>query len=350
MHPNGSDDLLFRGIPWSPSRRSGRFFTSLCIHLGGAVLLLTVIPQGLIPDHNLRFHTTLIAPAEAPIEKIPPKPAQTIPIVEKPPAPKPVLRPLPQVHQARILAPKLEEAPRLPSVPRPADILPPAPLASIRPPVQTGVFGANLPPQENPKLPVAAARDAGFDRATTEGPAQSAPILLSAGFDARSPVARQAAAAKVQTGAFGLGAEPAAPRQGAAPVNHAGFDVAPETEKAAPPEQIRKAGFDPVKAVSAPKQSAPTPAAVRPLQILDKPKPVYTAEARSQKIEGDVLLDVIFAASGEVRVLGVVRGLGHGLDENAMDAARHIRFTPAMQSGTPVDQHVTLHVVFQITG
>jgi TonB family protein len=73
-------------------------------------------------------------------------------------------------------------------------------------------------------------------------------------------------------------------------------------------------------------------------------------EARKQRIEGTVVLDVIFTATGEVRVLGVSQGLGHGLDENAIDAARRIRFRPATQAGAPVDQRALLHVVFQITG
>jgi TonB family protein len=249
--------------------------------------------------------------------------------------------------------PKLEEAPRLPNNPRPAVVLPtPVQTVSIRPLVQTGTFGSNVTPQANPKLPVPAAQDAGFDHVAIDAPVAQPTTIVTAGFDARSPDVRPTAvAARIQTGAFGLAAEPSRARVSAANVNHAGFDVVAETERTAAPEQIRKAGFDPLKAASTPaKQKPSATVAVRPIEILDKPKPAYTAEARTEKIEGTVLLDVIFAATGEVHVLGVVRGLGHGLDQNAIDAARRIRFTPALQSGTPVDQHVTLHVVFEITG
>ena len=55
----------------------------------------------------------------------------------------------------------------------------------------------------------------------------------------------------------------------------------------------------------------------KPVEILFKPKPVYTDEARCKKIEGDVLLQVVFTASGEVKVERVVQGLGYGLDESA---------------------------------
>ncbi|HYX69745.1 MAG TPA: energy transducer TonB [Terriglobales bacterium] len=85
-----------------------------------------------------------------------------------------------------------------------------------------------------------------------------------------------------------------------------------------------------------------------PLEILDKPNPIYTDEARRLKVEGEVLLEVDFGASGDLRVLRVVRGLGHGLDEAAVRAAQHIRFKPAQKDGRPEDTVATLHVVFQL--
>ncbi len=66
------------------------------------------------------------------------------------------------------------------------------------------------------------------------------------------------------------------------------------------------------------------------------------------KIEGEVLLEAIFSFSGEVRVLRVLRGLGHGLDECAVAAARQIRFQPAQNAGQPVDFQGTVHVTFQL--
>jgi TonB family protein len=166
-------------------------------------------------------------------------------------------------------------------------------------------------------------------------------------------VARPATAANVvRTGSFGTSEEAHSTRVTAANVAHTGFDVRPVTEKQAVPEgAVRKSSFEEAKtAAPAVKPTAPLPAAVRPVEILDKPKPTYTVEARKQRIEGTVVLGVIFTATGEVRVLGVSQGLGHGLDENAIDAARRIRFRPATQAGAPVDQRALLHVVFQITG
>jgi TonB family protein len=86
----------------------------------------------------------------------------------------------------------------------------------------------------------------------------------------------------------------------------------------------------------------------RPVEILFKPKPEYTDEARSKKIEGEVLLQVVFAASGEVKVERVVQGLGYGLDSSAEAAARQIRFRPAQQEGQPVDSNAVVHITFAL--
>jgi TonB family protein len=86
-----------------------------------------------------------------------------------------------------------------------------------------------------------------------------------------------------------------------------------------------------------------------PVSIQSKPTPVYTAEARQLRVEGEVLLNVVFTAEGQIRVLKVVRGLGHGLDEAAQRAAQGLRFSPAMRDGHPVDSNATLHIVFQLS-
>jgi TonB family protein len=86
-----------------------------------------------------------------------------------------------------------------------------------------------------------------------------------------------------------------------------------------------------------------------PVSIQSKPTPAYTPEARQLRIEGEVLLSVVFTADGHVRILNVVRGLGHGLDEAAQRAAQGVKFSPAMRNGHPVDSNATLHIVFQLS-
>jgi TonB family protein len=84
------------------------------------------------------------------------------------------------------------------------------------------------------------------------------------------------------------------------------------------------------------------------VEITFKPNPVYTEEARNLKLEGEVLLEVEFAANGQLHVNRVVRGLGHGLDEAAIAAANKMRFKPAQRNGQAMDSAAIVHVVFQL--
>ncbi len=114
---------------------------------------------------------------------------------------------------------------------------------------------------------------------------------------------------------------------------------------------VRQGGFGDADA-AATAQARPKPAEqapkVLPAEIISKPLPVYTEEARKLRVEGEVLLEVIFEASGQVRVLRVVRGLGHGLDEAAVRAAEQIRFKPALRDGQPADSTAVLHIIFRL--
>ncbi len=84
------------------------------------------------------------------------------------------------------------------------------------------------------------------------------------------------------------------------------------------------------------------------VEITFKPNPAYTDEAKTLKLEGEVLLEVEFLASGQLHVNRVVRGLGHGLDETAVAAANKMRFKPAMRNGQAMDSTAIVHVVFQL--
>jgi TonB family protein len=97
---------------------------------------------------------------------------------------------------------------------------------------------------------------------------------------------------------------------------------------------------------SAPKHAEEAP--IQPVVIVSKPSPTYTDEARKLGIEGEVLVEVIFQASGQVQTVRVVKGLGHGLDEAALHAAEQIRFKPALQEGHAVDFPAIAHIVFQL--
>ncbi len=93
---------------------------------------------------------------------------------------------------------------------------------------------------------------------------------------------------------------------------------------------------------------ATSSAPVKPVEILFKPKPEYTAEARRSGVEGEVLVEALFSAAGDLRIIRLVRGLGHGLDENALAAARAIRFRPAERAGAAIDSTAIVHILFQL--
>jgi TonB family protein len=111
---------------------------------------------------------------------------------------------------------------------------------------------------------------------------------------------------------------------------------------------IKQSGFDSHQSVSEPRKIAVNTPPTTPVEIVFKPKPDYTDEGRELKIDGEVRLEVLFATDGRVRVIKVVRGLGHGLDEQAVRAAEQIRFKPALREGQPVDSTAVVHIVFQL--
>jgi len=73
-----------------------------------------------------------------------------------------------------------------------------------------------------------------------------------------------------------------------------------------------------------------------PIKIISKPRPSYTDSARSNNISGTIRLLVGFGADGTIKHIMVLRSLGYGLDEQAVAAARQIRFEPVKEDGKPV--------------
>lgn len=84
--------------------------------------------------------------------------------------------------------------------------------------------------------------------------------------------------------------------------------------------------------------------------VVYKPEPVYTEEAKSMHVEGNVSVRIRVNAEGSVQVLEIVHGLGHGLDEAARNAAQGTRFKPALDaSGSPVPWEGVVTVKFQMS-
>jgi TonB family protein len=87
---------------------------------------------------------------------------------------------------------------------------------------------------------------------------------------------------------------------------------------------------------------------IEPPTVIREVRPDYTTEARRQEIEGDVVLEIVVRADGRVGNVEVVRSLGAGLSQKAVDAVRQWRFDPARRYGSPVDVIVTVSVEFSL--
>jgi len=96
-------------------------------------------------------------------------------------------------------------------------------------------------------------------------------------------------------------------------------------------------------------RAAPKPmsASLKPT-ILYKVKPSYTEDARRNRIEGEVVLNVVFAANGTINSIRVMRGLPDGLTEKAIEAALKTRFQPAVENGAPVSVRGDISFTFEL--
>jgi len=138
-------------------------------------------------------------------------------------------------------------------------------------------------------------------------------------------------AGTVASTGFGNGTANPPPSGKKGTVVSTGFANAADTTAEAPKKKQQNNG---------PADNSPT--------ILDKPKPEYTAEGRSLKIEGDVVVDMVFRANGTVQINHVISGLGHGLDEAAVRSAQQIKFKPAKRAGEPVDFPARVRIEFRL--
>ena len=87
---------------------------------------------------------------------------------------------------------------------------------------------------------------------------------------------------------------------------------------------------------------------VQPPRLLREVRADYTDAARRSGITGDVVLEIVVRYDGSVGDVRVVRQLGAGLDERAVQAVRQWRFAPATRQGAPVDVVVEVAVEFRL--
>jgi len=87
---------------------------------------------------------------------------------------------------------------------------------------------------------------------------------------------------------------------------------------------------------------------VSPPTVISSVDPEYSDEARRAKYTGIVVVTLIVDTQGNPQHVSVVRRLGMGLDEKAVEAVRQYKFRPAMYQGHAVPVEVNIEVNFQI--
>lgn len=339
-----------------PQRRSrAAWLWSAAVHLAGASLLLQFGGAILAPPAHRSAATLVFIPPPAPVKPAPPAPALKAPKLRR--FKLPDLPPARPVEMAR--RPMLIEAPVVQASPAPPAARPAAAIQTPEPPprIRTGVLepgrqaavpqvapatavqlGAfSRPLQNEPNLPVpAVTRTAGFDSAPAGKPANEVKRTASTGgFDAALTTSRVPGASRttmVSAAGFGSAAAASAgPARNQPQAALAGFGDAVLGKAEAPARAARPQASDST-----------------PVEITFKPRPAYTDQARRARVEGEILLEAVFTAAGEVRVVRIIRGLPHGLNETALAAAQAMRFRPALRHGQPVDTTATVRMNFEL--
>jgi TonB family protein len=289
------------------------------------------------------YHAIELVPTPVPVNHEPqrqlPKPV-VVATLDPPPAALRLAAPRPEPK------PKLEEAPapEVKIATRKPEPLPPTAAPVIpKPPVRTNVFSTGTSAPQTIDRPAAKVQTGGF------GDPNGVPARTT---QTRAVNIAQAGGFDMPTGpGYGNGTGGAKGARGVIASTGFGNGTATENPRTSSRGAVQQAGFGDADVPAPPTvQSRPAAQAdkIVPAEILSKPVPIYTEEARVKRIEGEVLLEVVLEATGKIRVLKVVRGLGHGLDDAAVHAAEQIRFKPALKDGQPSDSTAVLHIIFQL--
>jgi TonB family protein len=303
----------------------------ISIGINGSILLIIVI-LGLVVRNNpvaAKKLAEIYLPATPPAPKPPPPP-------KKPPVMPPKLPTPPKITPPKVTIPPPPEIVKLtPPPPRP---IPPAPEVKIAAPPAPKIVNlghptpASLANADRNPSPVRLGNPS--NPVVTTGPAVS-PVNMNAGYAHMPPGnVGNGAPSKVNLGGNGL------PN---------GSNMRASSGSVAAVKPVSGFGNTVGSVAQTPKVVNPL-AVASPPKVLYKPTPAYTAEAKAMHLEGNVSLKIRVAANGQVEILNVVSGLGHGLDESAKQATLATRFKPAVDStGSPVDWVGTVIVKFQLS-
>jgi len=334
------------GLLPEPEGRSVGFVASSIVNL---TILAVVLYVGMTAKHVLEQHyemTQLFVPNNPPPMKVkqlpkpevPPPPQQRPPKIELQPRkielPKPKAEPKPVQMEAKLIAPQMNQA-------KPQIVLAPQPKAAL---------AAAMPAQDSTVKASTAPVHLGQTFGVTPNPNATRPATVASIGNPYGGMQGPAIAPHGVVGSTGIGngLKSGSNAGTAGKVASAGIPGASGTGNQGNYGKVASAGIPAMTPTAAtPKMVAETVRSTE-VEVLSKPAVKYTSEARQLHVEGDVVLSVTFLASGQVVVHGVIRGLGHGLDEEARRVAEQIRFRPATSNGHPVDFTTKITITFQL--
>ncbi|HLV85617.1 MAG TPA: TonB family protein [Candidatus Sulfotelmatobacter sp.] len=344
MGPSVSEQALFSVLPRWKTPWSELFLSYGVQAIAIAILVWVPLlhPEILEPPKK-DYHAIELVPTPVPVNHEPqrqlPRPV-VVAKLDPPPAALRLAAPQPQPK------PKVEDAqaPEVKIVAKKQEALPvPSTPAIPKQLIRTNLFSTGSSAPQTIERPAAQVQTGGF------GDPNGVPAKTT---QTRAVNIAQAGGFDMPTGpGYGNGTGGANGARGVVRSTGFGDGTAVQQSSSSNRGTVRTAGFGSADVPAPPTvahAAAPTVAKVVPAEILSKPSPIYTEEARAAKIEGEVLLEVVFEASGKLHVVKVVRGLGHGLDDAAVRAAEQIRFKPALKDGQPSDSTALIHIIFQL--
>jgi len=336
------------GLLPEPEGRLRSFITSMAVN---AVILALMIYIGATVKHVMEVHryeqTELFIPTTPPPTpkvkvppppKLPPPPKTPEVKFEAPkirmpkPEPKPDVKPIEM--EAKLALPTVKAA-------KPSVILSPQPKAALT---------AAMPAQDNHVKPSTAPVHLGETFGVTPNPNASRPATVAAIGNPYGGMQGPAVAPHGVVGSTGIGngLKSGSNAGVVGKVASAGVPGGTGTAPTGAYGKVASVGIPGVTAAVAPVKMANEVPSSTNLEVLSKPPVEYTSEARQLKVQGDVVLRVTFTAAGQVVVQGLVRGLGHGLDDEARKVAQRIRFRPATRNGQAVDLTTNITISFQL--
>jgi TonB family protein len=333
------------GLLPEPEGRSVGFFASSIVNL---TILAVILYVGMTAKHVLEQHyemTQLFVPSSTPpqIKVKQPPPPKLPPPPETPKLqlearqielPKPKPEPKPVQMEAKLAMPQVKQE-------KPQIVLAPQPKAAL---------AAAMPAQNSEVKASTAPVHLGQTFGVTPNPNATRPATIAAIGNPYGGMQGPAVAPHGVVGSTGIGNGLKFGSNAGTAGRVASAGIPGETGAGTRGNygRVASAGIPAMTPVAATPKMISEPVRSTEVEVLSKPPVRYTAEAKQLHVQGDVILSVTFLASGQVVVHGVIRGLGHGLDEEARRVAEQIRFRPATSNGHPVDFTTKITITFQL--